>query len=123
MARLEYFLVSRSISIDVATNQVSIFEVIDEIAAASFPSQIPYLVATSLWCQEEGEEDRDFQLILRITTPGGSSHDLPTNFQIQAKRHRITQRLEGLRVEQEGTLHFEAILNGKHAAQIGRAHV
>jgi hypothetical protein len=117
MARLEFFVVSKAVSIDQSTNQASVFEILEEAHVPSFPAFIPSCVAMSLWRREPGDEKEDFQLLLRLTTPSGKSHDLRTNFRFTAPRHRITQRIEGLPIEREGELRFEAILNDKHAAE------
>jgi len=117
MARLEFFVVSVSASVDQTTNQASIFDIIEEVKATAFPSLLHSCVAFSLWRREPGDEERDFQLILRITTPGGAIHDFPSNFRMPAARHRTLVRVQGLLVEQPGQLRFEAILNGTHAAE------
>jgi hypothetical protein len=117
MARLEFFVVSKSISIDQSTNQTSIFEILEEVHASAFPVFIPSCVAMSLWRREQGDQEQDFQLLLRITTPTHAVHEVRTNFRLGSPRHRVTQRIEGLPLEGEGKLRFEAILNGEHAAE------
>ncbi len=117
MARLEFFVVSKAVSIDQTTNQISVFEILEEMDASSFPAQIQSLVAISLWRQEQGDQEQDFQLLLQITTPSGTSHDFRTNFRLSGRRHRVTQRIEGMILEKEGVLRFEVILNDQHAAE------
>ena len=117
MARLEFFVVSRGVSVDQFTNQASIFEIIEEVHATSFPASIQSCVAMSLWRREPGDEEHDFQVLLRTTLPSGTIHDLRTNFRFTGPRHRITQRLEGLPIEQEGELRFEVLLNDEHGAE------
>ena len=117
MARLEFFVVSKAVSIDQTTNQMSVFEILEEMTTSSFPVQIPSLVAISLWRQEQGDQEQDYQLLLQITTPSGTSHDFRTNFRLAGRRHRITQRIEGMVLEKEGVVRFEVILNDKHAAE------
>ena len=117
MARLEFFVVSRSVAIDQATNQASVFEILEVVQAARFPALIQQCVAVSLWRREPGDEDRDFSLVLRVTTPAGSTHEIRTNFRLSSPRHRVMQRIQGLPIEREGRLRFEAILNAAHAAE------
>ena len=73
MARLEYFIVSKSMSVDIRTNQTSLFEVLEEIQAPAFPAVLPQCVAVTLWRKEEGDEDQDFQSRLVVTTPSGNT--------------------------------------------------
>jgi hypothetical protein len=116
MARLEFFVVSQSIAVDDATNYVSVLEILEQIQVPSFPKVIPQCVAVSLWRKEAGDEESDFQLLLRITTPPDGVHEIRTNFRLTAPRHRVIQRIQGLPITGEGQLRFEAIINGQHAA-------
>ena len=68
MPRLEYFLVAESISVDRETNQLSVFNVLDDLEL-SLPTQIPQLVALSSWNIEPHERDQDLQVMLRILLP------------------------------------------------------
>ena len=117
MARLEYFVVSRSVSVDQMTNNTSIFEILEQIHGKSFPIRIEECVATSLWLAEPGDDVSDFQFKLRVTLPNGAAHEIPTNFTLKTPRHRLIQRIGGLVVEQAGKVRFEATLNGNHAAE------
>ena len=58
MARLEYFLVAENVVIDRQTNQVSAFNILEDLSAPSFPARIPKAVALTLWCTETGDQDR-----------------------------------------------------------------
>ena len=116
MARLEFFLACESVSIDQETNQSSVFNILEEIQSTAFPTVLPHCVAVSLWHQEPGDEDKEFQLLLRITLPTGETHDFRTNFQLKTPRHRVLQRFEGLPIQSAGELRFEARLNDEHAA-------
>lgn len=116
MARLEFFVVSNSVAIDQTTNSASVFEILEATMTPGFPLIIPRCVAMSLWRREAGDEGLDFQLLLRVTTPDGEIHELPSNFRMSEARHRMMQRIQGLTLRAAGELRFEVILNGKHAA-------
>lgn len=116
MARLEFFVVSESVSIDQTSNAASVFNILEEIGTPQFPILIPYCAAISLWCREEADRDEDFQCTLRIIRPGGERNDISTNFRPVRPRHRVVQRIQGLQLTQAGELRFELLLNGKHAA-------
>lgn len=118
MARLEFFVVSESSAADQVTNQLSLFNVLEEIRTERFPFAIQSCVAVSLWRREPDDADRDWQVILRIRTPGDEPRDFTSNFTFaQSLRHRVTQRFLGLPVQREGDLVFELLINGQHAAE------
>ena len=117
MARLEFFVVSRAVSIDQSTNYASILEILEVIQSESFPAMIPQCVATSLWRQEPGDEEKDYQLLLKVFLPSGETHEVRTNFRFGAHRHRVMQRIYSLPVHEAGQIRFEAVLNGEHAAE------
>lgn len=116
MPRLEFFVVSEDVSVDQATNLTSVFSILEEVKAPAFPLLIFRCAATSLWCREPGDEGRDFQVVLRITTPGDEPREFPTNFRLDHARHRTVQRLQGLPIQRAGELRFEVLLNGEHKA-------
>jgi hypothetical protein len=113
--RLEYFLVAEDVSIDQATNRISLFNVLDAIRSP-FPLLIWKCCAVALWQQEPGDEGRDFQSVVRVTAPNGQIHQLETNFRLSRPRHRIINRLQGVPIHAAGELRFELLLNGQHAA-------
>ena len=104
MARLGFFVVSKAVSIDQATNLASVFEILEEIRADSFPARIPSCVAMSLWRREPGDKGQDFQLLLRVTIPNADSVEVRSNFRLDGPRHRVLQRIEGLPIGGEGEL-------------------
>lgn len=116
--RLEFFVVSESVSIDQVTNELSVFNILESVASEGFPVLVPKCAAVSLWRVEPGDEGRDWQVMVRVTLPGQGPQDFTTNFQARprSQRHRVMQRVHGLPLLQEGDLRFELLLNGQHAA-------
>lgn len=55
MARLEYFLVAESCSLDQVTNHVSMFDIIEEVHAALFPVVIPRVAAVACLILDSSE--------------------------------------------------------------------
>ena len=86
MPRLEYFIVSESISVDQRTNRVSVFNVVDELQVSQFPATIPQVVATSAWNREPSDEDTDYQAMLRIYPP---AEDTPKEFTLNFRLEKI----------------------------------
>ena len=116
MAKLGFFVVAEGISVDQATNRISLFNVIEEVYPPSFPASIPTVVAICLWNAEPGDEDQDFQLTLRITPPGQPPKEFHQNFRIPGWRCRTLSFVEGMQVAHPGELRLDADLNGKHQA-------
>jgi hypothetical protein len=114
MPTLEYFLVAESISVDQFSNRISLFNVVEY--ANPKVGMIPSAVAVSFWNIADGDEGKDFQVVLRVITAGGTTRDASTNFRMVRPRHRIMQHLVGIPVEKEGEVKFEILLNGNHVA-------
>ncbi len=107
MARLEFFVVSESVSVDQQTNRLSLFNVLEQVASINFPSVLPSAVAVSMWMAEDGDDVRDFQCTLRITLPNDNRHEFASNFKFRARRQRVIQRVEGFPLNEPGVLRFE----------------
>lgn len=116
MARLEYFIVAESISVDQHTNRVSLFNVVEQLTAPEFPVIIPQLVAVTAWNAEAGDDQTDFQIRVRMIHPDGSTKDFTHNFRIPADRCRTIMTLQGVRVAQAGKLVLDLNLNDQHIA-------
>lgn len=119
MPRLEFFVVAESLSIDQATNELSIFNIWEEVRSPGFPLIIPKCAAISLWRSEPNDAGQDWTAAVRVTPPGEPTIELPITFRFAENelRHRITQRIQGIPVQREGDLHFELVLSGKHIAE------
>jgi len=116
MARLGLFVVSEGVSVDQLTNQLSLFSVLEEVTPPDFPFLLPSAAAVSLWMKEAGDDDRDFQCMLRVTLPDGSHREFTSNFRFRARRHRVILKIQGLPLNEPGMLRFEVLLNGEYAA-------
>ena len=118
MPRLECFVVAETVSIDKLTNAVSLFNILEEVHSRTFPFLVPKVAVFSLWRKEAGDEERDWQALLKVTQPSGEARDRAINFRFSSsRRHRLIQRISGLPVLTEGDVRFELLLNGQHAAE------
>lgn len=121
MPQLEYFLVSESISIDRDRNQVSIFNILEEVTVPkSGPAFIPQLAALGSWILESEDIGKDFQVKLEIVSPVGENLNTPpdinVNFTGITRRHRVYNRILGFPLPQTGDVVFHLSLNGHHEA-------
>lgn len=114
MVRLEYFLVCKSISIDVETNEISIFHILEDIFPVEIPFDIPELVAVSSWLADPEDEGQDFQAALKIIPPGESEgKEFFRNFTVSRKRMRALHGVKNIPLTQPGKLVFQVLLNGQ----------
>lgn len=122
MPKLEYFLICESISTDRETNRVSLFNVLEDLRVASPEAppeiQIPIVqfVAVSCWNREPGDENQDYQAIVKMHPPEGEPQEFSTNFLMEQPRHRLALRFQGMPRLDPGQLKFELLLNGTHVA-------
>ena len=117
MPQLEFFVVSKSDSVDQVTNKDSVLDILEEIHVDSFPVIVQRCVAMSLWNAEAGDEQTDYQIMLKVTRPGETTDDYKINLRKTGPpRHRILQRILGLPLKKEGILRFEILLNDEHRA-------
>ncbi len=116
MAKLEYFLVAQGASVDQQTNNVTLFNVIDEMRFSKFPSVFPQLVAVSSWNAEPGDADRDFQVGVRVIGAGADPINFQRNMRIPGRRARVLLYFQGIPVKAPGELVFELLLDGQHKA-------
>ena len=116
MAELEYFLVAESVSVDQLTNRISLFNVVEQVAASKFPVTNPQIVSVAGWNTDKGDDNKDFQVTVRITSPDGEHKDHTHNFSMLAKRSRSILIFQGIELACAGKLLVEVSLNGEHAA-------
>lgn len=141
MPKLEYFLISESVSVDRETNRISVFNVIEDfhltgihlatqqpgIESAELPPNsaegksrlqgiISGFVAVACFNREEGDEGRKFlgNLTLRSNDTVCFSQDMP--FQLENLRNRVIMRFVGLPEISAGVLRFVFNVDGKEAA-------
>jgi hypothetical protein len=121
MPKLEYFLIAESISVDRDFNEVSVFNILEEIF---FPRgvqwTIPKLVACSAWICGDEDLHKDFQVSLEIAQKdkNGQTRVDPyfMNFRADGTRQRVYLRYEYLPVYGVGDILFNLKLNGESRA-------
>ncbi len=117
MARLEYFIVCESCSVDAEKNSVSFFHVLEDIFPDKFPYEISTVDAVSLWNLDPADRDTDFQATVVISVPGSTRGvEVPMNLSRGHMRHRAAVTITGIPIICPGELLFEVKLNGLHGA-------
>ncbi len=117
MARLEYFIVCRAVSIDIDTDEITLSQVVEDVFVEEFPQHLPKITAVSSWELAENELETDFQALLQVTIPGSSSaQSFPMNFRRGSRRYRAMQGILEIPLHTSGDLKVDVLLNGSHAA-------
>lgn len=120
MPSLEYFLVCRSASIDVHSNELTLSSVLEDVYLDDEGhGYISKAVAVGAWNLSGDDIRLDFQALLRVKVPGqeGEGSDFPVNLVKGRHRLRALISIEGIPIETPGELTFELLLNSKHAAR------
>ncbi len=119
MPTLEFFVVAESFSIDRQSNRLSIFNIVETLAAEEFPVVLPSMVVITCLNLTDDELGEDFQVLLNVRSGGGDSPlggPFPTNFKARSRRHRIIQSFQGVPFNDPGDIMFKQSLNGQHLA-------
>ena len=117
MPKLEYFIVTESVSVDQFTNKISLFEVLETIHVPKFPAAFNRMFVVSAWNAEPGDESRDFQIQIKINPPDGSEpQTFEHNVPMPAARCRNIQCLQGIPFKCAGKFTIELSLNKEHFA-------
>lgn len=120
MPRLEYFVVSQGVSIDVATDAVSLFNIFSEESFDEFPDFIPQLVAASCWISSEVEirERTESQIRIEFRLPGSEEvdHVFRSNLTSEAKSQQTHVRIINVPVPREGEFRVTIFLNDAEQA-------
>ena len=118
MPSLEYFLVCRSASVDVHSDEVTLSGVLEDIDLESDgQAVVPRAVAVGLWNLTGADGGTDFQALLRITRPGeAKGSDFPVNLDKRRHRFRALFAILDIPLDKPGELVFEMLLNATHAA-------
>lgn len=116
MARLEYFVVAESVSIDQLTNRVSIFNILETIQAPAFPVTLTQVMAVSLWEEDEIDTDRQYQVGIRITLGGNELTHIRQNLNFPRRRLRTIAQIQNIEIPEPGRMEIELRLNDEHIA-------
>jgi hypothetical protein len=116
MVELEYFLVCRSIAVDIDSDDLTLCNVLEDVFPLYIPDFIDNVAAVSSW-RFSADERKDYQAILKVTLPGeGEPAEFPMNFAEDRSRYRAIQTIRSVPIEAPGQLIFEVFLNGHRAA-------
>lgn len=116
MPSLEYFVVAESMSVDQQTNQVSVFNILEEVRTSNLPVVLPQVVCVCTLNLGANDMGMEHHAVLRVRTPRGEPREFAARFKASHRRQRVFTRLLGLPLETIGELVFEISVGGLHLA-------
>ncbi len=106
-------LVSEGVSIDQATNNATIYNILERLSGKSFPIFSPQMYVFTLLEKEDSEES-NLNCIIQIFNNKQKLFQVEVNPNfIRSKRNRTVIRVGGLAIPSPGELIFNFICNGK----------
>ena len=110
------FLVSDLAAVDKRTNTLSIFNIIGELNAESFPVIVPRLTVVMVFERKENEEEKQ-GVVLRIKQLGHKLFEAQITLDFQGKLvARSIVEIRALMVERSEPLVFQLLRNGRQIA-------
>ena len=111
MIRCRLAVCAQSTVRDAESNQVSIFNILEDVWASSFPLVFPSVHAVFMLTREDGDPGQpDFRL--RVSQGRHGEDVVPINVNFEDKRRtRALVRLEGLPIRAVGLVRFAILLD------------
>lgn len=108
MPRCAFFVVSESASLDVATNRLSIFHILEQISAPSFPAVHPISTMVAM-VERTLDEPDEISVHARVAVNGNPlGPDVPITLAFQGHlRLRFIGNLQGIVVPEHGVLEID----------------
>jgi hypothetical protein len=118
MLSVEYFVVCRSVSVDVHTDEITLAGVLEDVVLEEGDfAIIPRAVAVGVWNLDAQDMGVDHQAVLRVTRPGDPDvADFRINLTKDRQRIRVLFAVFDIPLEQPGDLVFELRLNDSPSA-------
>jgi hypothetical protein len=118
MPQLDDVFVCESVSVDAATNRLSLFLLANENwPVRKFPHLVAQMAVVSNWQFATEDQGHDFQVCSKVTLPDGQSSELRQNVTPAASGFlRCLAYFVGVNVSGPGPLTFDISLNGQPMA-------
>jgi Family of unknown function (DUF6941) len=112
---VELMTAAHGSAIDRDTNSISIFEIIDELNAPSFPLLVQKMVIVVIFRREKVSEAESVESKIRIVMEEDLlfESDFTFNFNVNSRRNRTRLALDGFVIPKPGIVRFEILLEGK----------
>ena len=115
MIKCRVAVLGESVVRDVSTNNISVFNILERVAAHKFPIAIPKVVALFMLTREGGDSEAP-ECLMGITISGEELNRYPINVNFQGKLlHRMIVEVGGLVIPKPGIMRTSIIIEGQEA--------
>src|SRR5688500_16182 len=105
MIELEYFVVCRSISRDIDTDDLTLCGVLEDVFPLYLPDFLDHVAIVSSWRFSDEDAGNDHQALLKVSLPGDPDiAEFPMNFAEARTRYRAVQTLRSIPIEAVGQM-------------------
>ena len=98
---LQFIAVAEGATIDRATNRISLFNLMDEIAVPAFPVMIPTMAVANMISRDAGEEAVPVRLRITLNEQNLLLTDIQLDFQGHLRTRGVVM-IQGLIIQQPG---------------------
>lgn len=118
MPSLEFFVVCRSVSRDLFTDDLTLSGILEDVVLdVGGTATLPTAVAVCAWNVGTEDVGQELQAIIKVTRPGESQgKSFPMNLTKGHNRYRALFAVDGIPLATPGELVFEVLLNAEHCA-------
>jgi hypothetical protein len=118
MPRLEYFLASESLSVDMNSNTISVYHILNEVFLDELPGRLPMLAVVAAWIYGEAEirDKKEFQARIELHLPGSEMKVFRTNMTAMRRFSNIHLQILDVAIEKSGDLVIKMLLDDEEKA-------
>jgi hypothetical protein len=115
--KVHYISCAKSSSVDGKTNQLSLFHVLDEISAPSFPLHLHSVCVAALFERESDDASlQSYALVIKLDGNLLASFTMTIDF-TTSRRNRSVNTIQGLTIPGAGAVTIAAVQKGKILAE------
>jgi hypothetical protein len=120
MPKILFCACSQLVSVDRYTNTLSLFQIIEQVNAGTFPLRLPELFISSLWKREDGDAGLPFESIVRFIDPAGHiKGEWKAEWAFAQPRHRHILLIPNVEFDSPGTYRFDTYIKKRGDVEIG----
>ncbi len=121
MPKLLYTLLSELINIDLISNNISVFNILEEIQVEKFPVRFPRLFITSVWLRTESEKNFEFETKTSFLNPTTQKKgEWLSSFKMTKLRHRSIISSTKILFDVPGKYTFKVYIRKKGETKWGK---
>ncbi len=120
MPKIIFSTCSQLVSVDRFTNTLSLFHMIEQLNAPSFPFRMPQMFVSVLWQREPQDEGLKFESVVRLTDPLGKTNgEWKAEWVFEQLRHRHILLVANAEFESPGSYHFNIFIKRQGEIELG----